>query len=159
MRRVKISYIYLTLLSAYLLLLLPWSETALQFKPDFILLVLIFWIIREPNLCNIGTAWFVGLLVDLATGSLFGQYAWAYTVSAFVTMFYQRRLILFGRINQFIYVFIILMTSQLVLLILKTFGGEPFPGWIYFAPSLVGVLLWSISLVFKLHTDGQAGEI
>lgn len=159
MRRTKLSYIYFSLFLTYLLLLLPWSQQALMFKPDFTLLVLIFWMIRAPNLCNIGTAWFVGLLVDLATGGTFGQHAWAYTISAFVTMSYQRRLILFNRFHQFLYVFVILVTSQLVLLILKTFSGVPFAGWVYFYPSIFGVLLWGLSYVFKLHTDGRPGQI
>jgi rod shape-determining protein MreD len=159
MHRNKLSHIYLSLFAVYLLLLLPWTESALRYKPDFTLLVLIFWLIRAPRLCNIGTAWFIGLLVDLATGGIFGQHAWAYTVTAFFTMVYQKRLILFNRFHQFIYVFILLIIAQIVLLILKTFSGVPFPGMVYFMPSVIGVLLWSISLLFKLHTDGRPGDI
>lgn len=155
----KLRYVYLSLFIAYLLQLLPWSESALRFRPDFTLLVLIFWLIRAPHLCNIGTAWVVGLLVDLATGGIFGQNAWAYTVSAFFTMLYQRRLILFNGLQQFFYVFLILIIAQTTLLILRTFSGVPFAGWIYFLPSVTGVLLWRISFMFKLHTDGRPGHI
>ena len=155
----KLLNVYFSLLIAYLLLLLPWSEKSLIFRPDFTLLVLIYWMIRAPNLCNIGTAWFVGLLVDLATGGTFGQYAWAYTVAGFFTVLYQRRLALFSSLQQLFYVLIVLMISQIVLLILRTFSGATFTGWIYFAPSAVGVMLWGLSYFFRLHTDGRSGRI
>jgi rod shape-determining protein MreD len=80
----KLKTLYFSVLLAFMSLLLPWSQTALLVRPDFMLLVLIFWLIRAPNLCNVGTAWMLGLLVDLAAGMVFGQYALAYTVTAFV---------------------------------------------------------------------------
>lgn len=145
--------IYVSLFVAYLMLLMPWSENALVYRPDFTLLVLIFWMIRAPNLCNIGTAWFIGLMVDLATGGIFGQYAWAYSVAAFFTTMYQRRLILFTNMQQFFYVLLVLLIAQVTLLILRTFSGASFPGWVYFAPSLIGVLLWSLTFLFKIHNE------
>ncbi len=159
MQHNKLSHVYLTIFIAYLMLLLPFSEKAMQFRPDFTLLVVIYWLIRAPNLCNIGTAWVVGLFVDLATGGIFGQNAWAYAVSAFFTMLYQRRLVLFNGLQQFFYVFLALLIAQAFLLILRTFSGVPFSGWIYFAPSVTGVILWRISLMFKLNSDSRSGQI
>ena len=75
--------IYITLFFAFIANLLPWIGQGITYRPDFVLLALIFWILRAPQLCNIGTAWFAGLLVDLATGGLFGQFALAYALTAF----------------------------------------------------------------------------
>ena len=147
--------VYLSLILAFICLLLPWSGLALQARPDFLLLVIIFWLIRAPNLCNIGTAWFVGLFVDLATGGTFGQYALAYTVTAFFAVIYQRRLVLFNGTQQLFYVFLLLITAQIILLILKTFAGAQSLGWAYFLPSITGVLLWKIAVMFGLNTGGR----
>lgn len=147
--------VYLSLILAFICLLLPWSGIALQARPDFLLLVIIFWLIRAPNLCNIGTAWFVGLFVDLATGGTFGQYALAYTVTAFFAVIYQRRLVLFNGTQQLFYVFLLLITAQIILLILKTFAGAQSLGWAYFLPSITGVLLWKIAVMFGLNTGGR----
>ena len=144
--------IYLSLFLALICLLFPWSGIALTLRPDFMLLVIIFWLLRAPNQCSVGTAWFVGLLVDLATGDIFGQYALAYTITAFIAVIYQRRLVLFNSTQQLIYVFALLLTSQLVLLILKTFAGRENLGWSYFLPSLTGVLIWQIALLLGLNT-------
>lgn len=127
-----------------MLYLLPWQGFGLMLRPDFVLLVLIYWMLRAPHLCNVGTAWTVGLLVDLASGGLFGQYALAYVISAFVALTYQRRLVLFNAWQQAAYVLALLLLTQTTLLVLKLFAGDDLPGWGYFLPSVSGVLLWQL---------------
>ncbi|MEY3885315.1 MAG: hypothetical protein RIS87_1090 [Pseudomonadota bacterium] len=152
----KVKTIYLSLLLAFICLLLPWSGFMLTIRPDFLLLVIIFWLIRAPSVCNVGTAWFAGLLMDLATGGIFGQYALAYTVTAFFAVMYQRRLVLFSGTQQLAYVTLLLLTSQISLLILKIFAGMQFIGWAYFLPSVSGVLLWRVAVFFGLNAAGRA---
>lgn len=152
----KLKSLCLSLLIAYIGILLPWSGVGLILRPDFLLLVIIFWMIRAPNLCNIGTAWAVGLLMDLATGSVLGQYALAYTIAAFFAATYQRRLVLFNHSQQLLYVFLLLLTSQVSLLILKMFTGSQPVGWQYFLPSISGVLLWQFALMLGLKTGARS---
>jgi rod shape-determining protein MreD len=152
----KVKTIYLSLFLAFICLLLPWSGFMLTIRPDFLLLVIIFWLIRAPSVCNVGTAWFAGLLMDLATGGIFGQYALAYTVTAFFAVMYQRRLVLFSGTQQLAYLTLLLLTSQISLLILKIFAGMQFIGWAYFLPSVSGVLLWRVAVFFGLNAAGRA---
>jgi len=152
----KLKSIYFSLFVAFICLLFPWSGLALKLRPDFMLLVIIYWLLRAPNQCNVGTAWFIGLCVDLATGGIFGQYALAYTITAFFAVIYQRRLVLFNATQQLVYVFLLLVISQIVLLILKTFAGTEPPGWGYFLPSITGVFLWQIAVTLGLNTGRQS---
>lgn len=152
MRNNKLKSIYLSLLAAFIFMLFPWSGLALTLRPDFMLLVIIFWLLRAPNQCSVGTAWFMGLWIDLATGGIFGQYALAYTITTFIAVIYQRRLVLFSSTQQLVYVFSLLLVSQLIILILKTFAGNEFTGWSYFMPSLTGVLLWQLAVSLGLNT-------
>ena len=144
--------IYLSLLIAFVCMLFPWSGLALTLRPDFMLLVILFWLLRAPNQCSVGTAWFMGLWIDRATGGIFGQYALAYTITTFFAVIYQRRLVLFSSTQQLVYVFSLLFLSQLILLILKTFAGKEFMGWSYFLPSITGVLVWQLAVTFGLNT-------
>ena len=148
----KLKTIYLSLLLAFMCYLLPWSGLVLKLRPDFVLLVLIFWLVRAPNLCNIGTAWLLGLMVDLVTGGTFGQYALAYTVAAFFAVYYQRRLVLFNGTQQIFYVFVLLLIAQITLLILKAFTGVEPVGFTYFLPSISGVVVWQIAIAVGLNT-------
>jgi len=152
MRNNKLKSIYLSLLAAFIFMLFPWSGLALTLRPDFMLLVIIFWLLRAPNQCSVGTAWFMGLWIDLATGGIFGQYALAYTITTFIAVIYQRRLVLFSSTQQLVYVFSLLLVSQLIILILKTFAGNEFTGWSYFMPSLTGALLWQLAVTLGLNT-------
>lgn len=156
MQVVKLSSVYISLLLALLLQLLPWSGTALLLRPDFVLLTLIFWVLRAPQLCNIGTAWCIGLLIDIATGGLFGQNALAYALSAFFAVIYQRRLALFNVWQQAAYVFALLLLTQATLLVLKLFADGESPGWVYFLPSVSGILLWQLVIFSRIDNDGHA---
>lgn len=153
--RASLGQVYLSLIAGLLLYMLPWAGFGLMLRPDFVLLVLLYWLIRAPHLCNIGTAWSMGILVDLAGGDLFGEHALAYIVAAFVAVIYQRRATLFNRWQQGGYVFLLLLIAQIVLLILKLFGGSELPGWSYLLPSVTGILLWQIVIYSKIKVTGE----
>ncbi len=141
--------IYTTLLFALLCQLFPWTGQGIIFRPDFMLVVLVYWLLRTPQLCNMGTAWIVGMLVDLATGSLLGQHALAFTLTAYIALSFQRRLVLFTVTQISFYVLGLLFFSRFVILILKLFTGNDAPTWHYFWPVFTGILLWQLlRLVF-----------
>jgi len=143
---------------ALILQILPWSGWGLVIRPDFVLLTLIYWLLRAPQLCNIGTAWFIGIIIDIATGGLFGQNALAYAFAAFFAVIYQRRLALFNIWQQAAYVFALLILTQATLLVLKLFAGGNSPGWIYFLPCVTGILLWQLVIFSRIGIDGQTGK-
>lgn len=147
LRQISILQVYFALLVAFIANLLPWFGLSISWRPDFVLLVLIFWIIRTPHLCNIGTAWFAGLLMDLVTGGLFGQFALAYAFTAFFAANYQRRLVLYNIWQQAAYVFVLLLLAQVTILILKLFAGHDVPSWHYFFPSISGIIVWQMYMV------------
>lgn len=141
---ISLKHVYGSMLLALLLQLLPWEGLALQWRPDFLLLTVIYWMLRAPHLCHIGTAWFTGLLIDLASGGLFGQHALAYALTGFFAVSYQRRLALFNIWQQAAYVFFLLLLAQSAVLVLKLFGGDQFSGWHFYQHSVSGILLWII---------------
>ena len=144
MRHTSLFTVYLTFLIAMLCQLFPWFGQGVIFRPDFMLVVLLYWLLRAPSLCNVGTAWFAGLLVDLATGSLLGQHALSFSITAFVAISYQRRLVLFNSWQLTGYVFALLIIERVIILLLKLFEGNENPGWHYFWPIVTGLLLWHL---------------
>ena len=142
MRPANLAMVYLSLLLAVLCQLFPWVGQGVIFRPDFMLVVMLYWLLRAPDLCNVGTAWFVGLLVDLATGSLLGQHALTFTMTAFIGLSYQRRLVLFNAWQLTAYVLALLVFERVAILLLKLFAGNDSPGWHYFWPIVTSMLLW-----------------
>jgi len=146
-RPASIVIIYSSLFLALLCQLFPWVGQGIIFRPDFMLVVLLYWLLRAPNLCHIGTAWVVGLLVDLATGSLLGQHALTFTLTAYFGLLYQRRLVLFNVWQLAAYAFALLFFERITILILKLFAGNDNPGWHYFWPIFTSMLLWQAMIL------------
>lgn len=147
MRHTSLVTVYFTLLVALLCQLFPWVGQGIIFRPDFMLVVLLYWLLRAPNLCNVGTAWLAGMLVDLATGSLLGQHALGFTITAFVALSYQRRLVLFNSWQLAGYVFALLIIERVLILLLKLFAGNENPGLHYFWPIITGLILWQFMIL------------
>ena len=147
MRHTNIVSIYLTLLIALLCQLYPWVGQGIIYRPDFVLVVLIYWLLRAPSLCSVGTAWIAGLLVDLATGSLLGQHALSFTITAYVSLNYQRRLVLFNTWQLAGYIVGLLTLERVLMLLLKLFAGNENPGWHYIWPVFTGLILWQLMIL------------
>ena len=147
MRHTSLVSVYLTLLIALLCQLYPWVGQGIIFRPAFMLVVLLYWLLRAPNLCNVGTAWLAGLLIDLATGSLLGQHALSFTITAYIALTYQRRLVLFNGWQLAGYVLALLFIERIVILLLKVFAGNENPGLQYFWPVVAGLVLWHFMIL------------
>jgi rod shape-determining protein MreD len=147
MRQINFFTVYFTLLIALICQLFPWVGQGVIFRPDFMLVIILYWLLRAPNLCNIGTAWFAGLLVDLATGSLLGHHALSFALTAYIALIYQRRLVLFNVVQLAGIIFGLLFFERFVVLLLKLFEGNNYPGLQYFWPVLTGLILWQLMIM------------
>lgn len=147
MRPVNITTVLLTLLVALTFQLYPWSGQGVILRPDFLLVVTLYWVIRAPYLINVGLAWFAGLIVDLSTGSLLGQHALAFGFAAFLALLYQRRLVLFNRWQLTVYIFALLVAERAIVLMLKLFADYDNPGLSYFWPVVTSLILWQLMVL------------
>ena len=89
-----------------------------------------------------------GLLVDLVTGTILGQHALSLTVVAYLTQRLHQRIRLFPIIQQAFTVMVLLILHQLLALWISRIIGRPGVPWYFWAPSLLGLLLWPV--VFTL---------
>lgn len=147
MRQTNILVVFLTLTVALVLQLFPWSGQGIILRPDFLLVALLYWVLRAPHLCNVGVAWLAGFLVDLASGSLLGQHALVFAMTAFLALLYQRRLVLFNRWQLAAYVFVLLVVARILILLLKLFAGNEAPNWHFYLPIITSMLLWQLFVV------------
>lgn len=141
---VKTRYIALTLVSALVLDLFALPGVLQQIRPDFIALTLIYWVVYHPRRVGFFPAWFLGLIMDVADGSLFGQHALAYAVLMYLAILLHRRIVMFGMRHQIAHVAAILIASQLIMLGVRLMAGADFPGVLYFLSSLVGAAIWPL---------------
>jgi rod shape-determining protein MreD len=131
-----------SILLAIVLNMLPLPEWAYWFRPEWVLLVLIYWIMLLPHRINVGCAWSLGLLVDVMNGSLLGEHALAFTLIAYIVARWHQWLRLFSFWQQSIIVLLFVLLYQLVLFIIQGMIGEAPQTWSYWFPSLASMLFW-----------------
>lgn len=134
--------IFLSILGAYLLAVLPWSGNWLLARPDFVLLVLLFWTIHEPRSIGQGVAFALGLLMDVSDSMLMGQHAFAYVVGVFGAQVLRLRILTFHLPEQTLHVLGLTVTASFVTLALNLLLGATFPGWAYAVSPVLTALLW-----------------
>jgi len=85
---------------AYLLAIVPFPVWAMNYRPEWIPMVLIYWVMALPYRVGIGWAFVVGLLLDILEGSILGLNAMALVIIAYVTLSLHLRLRMFSSFQQ-----------------------------------------------------------
>jgi rod shape-determining protein MreD len=142
LRPVNSWFILLTLFVGLLANIMPVVPSVAALRPDFLALVILYWCIQEPRYVGVGTAWMVGLLMDVADATVFGQHALAYAVLAYAADYFRRRVLRFPLWQQAVQVAALLALCAALVLLVRVVGGAPPPRWTYAVPPLVGALLW-----------------
>lgn len=87
----KNGLILATLITAMVLTLVPLPEVINPFRPDWMAMTVLFWVLRIPRYFNLGTAWIIGITMDLTLGTLFGQHALALIIFAYLGILFDQQ--------------------------------------------------------------------
>ena len=136
---------------ALMLVALPLPGWAQTLRPEWVVLVLIYWCLAIPQRFGIGLSWLAGLFVDVMTGTLLGQHALAYAVVAYVVLKLHQRIRVFPVWQQALLVFVLVLLAQLLTLWIKGAIDRVPDSWTYWLPSVTSTLLWP--WVFMLMRD------
>ncbi|MEW5771558.1 MAG: rod shape-determining protein MreD [Pseudomonadota bacterium] len=145
--------VYALLALALAFNLSPWPDAARWLVPDFTLMALLYWNIRAPRLAGLGTAFLLGLLIDVSRGLHMGLNALAYCAAAFVVLLLQRRLENFDAPRQNLHLVPVLLGKELLVLTLGLAFGHGDADWRWLAAGVTAVLLWTpMAWLFDLLT-------
>jgi len=136
--------ILFTLLSALTLAIIPLPEWAESSRPDWVMLVVIYWTMALPHRFGVGTAWLMGLPLDVLKGSLLGQHGLGLAIVTFLILRLHQRVRVFPPWQQALSLLPLLALNQLIMLWINGILGNAGQGWSYWMPSLVGMLLWPL---------------
>lgn len=137
-----LGYIYLSLLVALLLTVIPVPFQFNLFRPDWVLLVLMYWILALPKRVSISTAFVIGLLTDVLVGTVLGVNALAFSIVTFVVAVNHLKIRNFSALQQSLLVGLMLALYQLLLFWLSHFltGVNFRPAYLW--PVLTGMIVW-----------------
>lgn len=143
----------LTLMVAFLLHFQPLRGDWSFWRPLWVFMVVVFWVLREPHQLNIGFAWLAGLVLDVLTAGTLGQHAMAMGCCAYVLQQAGQRLHHFALWHQTVLVALLALFYQLIIVVFGLLAGKPADTWRMFYPVLPTVLLWPLValLLSRLH--------
>jgi len=144
--------IFFSFLAAYALSALEWVGGWLLLRPDFVLLVLLFWAIHEPRAIGQGIAFALGLLVDVSDSMLLGQHALAYVLAVYGAQVLRVRILSFGLVEQTLHLLGLFVMASAVMLLLNLLLGADFPGLAYFVSPVLTALFWGPTSALLLST-------
>lgn len=134
--------IAVSMIVALMLTALPMPDWAALWRPSWVALALIYWCMAVPGRVGIAVGWFLGLLLDVLSGTLLGQHALALSVVAYATNTAHRRVRVLPLWQQGISVFALVFCYQLLLLWVNGIQGVPVMASAYWASPLVSTVLW-----------------
>lgn len=92
--------IFLSFFIAYLLAIVPFPDWAMNYRPEWVPMVLIYWVMALPYRVGIGSAWVAGITLDVLEGSVLGLNALGLVIIAYVTLSLHLRLRMFSSLQQ-----------------------------------------------------------
>jgi rod shape-determining protein MreD len=146
---IRMRPIVITIIIALMLSIAPMPAWAESYRPDWVALTLIYWAMISPMRYSVGSAWAIGLIVDVAQGTLLGQHALALTLVIFVTVKFHLQLRQFPTLQLTATVFALLALYQFILFWINGVAGINTPAVTYWGPVISGMLLWPLmSMLF-----------
>ncbi len=132
----------LTIIVAFMLAIMPLPDWAVEFRPDWVTLVLIYWAMAAPSKIGVTVAWIAGLLLDVSYGTLMGQHAVGLVFVIYIIHIQHQRLRMASLLQQAIVIFFLMLFKQLLTLWVDGMLGRAPDSWLYFMPTITSTLLW-----------------
>ena len=131
-----------SLLVAFALALWPLPDYLAVFRPNWLALVLCYWVLETPERIGLGWAFLVGLAADLVFGTLIGEQALRLCVVAFIVLRFRPRLRFFTTLQQAFALLALLLNDRVVVLMIRALSGEGLPTWQFWLAPWIGALVW-----------------
>jgi len=134
--------VVVTIIVALMLSVMPLPDWLEAFRPDWIAITLIYWAMMLPRTWSVGSAWIIGLVLDVAQGTLLGQHALALCVIVFVTVRMHLLMRVFPIGQLIAAVFSLLALYQFILFWINGVAGVPVEAVHYWGPVISGAIVW-----------------
>ena len=140
--------VIVTFIVGLMLSIVPLPEVIEPFRPDWLALLVIFWAMQLPRGWSVGTAWLIGIVLDVAYGTLLGQHALALCVIAFTTVRFHLLMRVFPMSQLTATVFALLALYQFILFWINGVAGVTASSVTYWGPVIIGTLIWPFFFMF-----------
>lgn len=147
-RAAPTNLVFLTsLLLAALASIYPLPQHLKWYRPEWMCLLMVFWVLYYPHRVGIGTAWLVGLALDVVEGGVWGANALSLALVAYICQLSYRRLLSYSVTQQTLWVFVFVGVYQLFYNWLQSIDGVAAPVRLMLISNLISAAFWPILLL------------
>jgi rod shape-determining protein MreD len=123
-----------------ILMIVPLPDSIRVFRPEWVLMTLLYWAMALPERVGIGFAWTVGLLMDVMLGGTLGILAFSYALVIYLILNFHLQLRQYPLWQQAL----IVMSLVLLVSIIKVIFSPAVASWAIWFPALISTLIWPI---------------
>lgn len=132
---------------AFVLAVLPLPPSLNYWRPEFVTMVLIFWVLNAPNLVGVWVAFFIGLLLDVLFATPFGVHALVMAIVAWLSLLSWRWVTVFSLWQTSGLVLGLVFVSLLIKRLLLGIVAVAPDSLLYWIPALSSALVWPTVMV------------
>lgn len=136
--------LYAASVVALLLSALPLPRFLDYLRPDFLLLIIVWFALAAPRSGGLSFAFAAGLVLDAFQGVILGEHAFAFVAIAYLVHRFYLRIRMFPLAHQMLTVLSLLFFYQFILFWIDGVTGHPVTGWARWVPVLTGTIVWPI---------------
>ena len=133
--------IIITIVIAMILMLLPLPKVLQLFRPEFVLMVLMYWAMALPRKVSVGVAWVVGVLMDVMMGGALGVTAFSYALVIFLTARFHLQLRQYPVWQQAL----IILSLVLLVHIIAVMVSPQTATWFIWIPAVTSMVIWPMN--------------
>lgn len=130
--------IIITLIIAMVLMMVPLPDMVRYFRPELVVMTLIYWTMALPHRVSIGVGWLVGLLLDVMMGGVFGAMAFSYAFAVYLIARFHLQLRQYPLWQQALTIFSVVLIVHLIDIV--TTQAEL--NWMLWLHVLTSTLMW-----------------
>ncbi len=142
--RASIFFIVVSFIVAFVFSVLVLPHAVAYMRPEWVAIVVIYWVIKVPGQVGVVVAWLMGLLLDVLEGGLLGVNALSLAVVAYLILTMHQRIKLFPLIQQSFTVFLVVGIHLMIGHFIRNVTGNPVSGMGYLIPALSSAIIWPV---------------
>jgi len=147
--------LFLTVLVALILTVLPLPHLLDVVRPAFLVLTVLYWSVNAPRTGGIALGFFAGLMLDVFQGPVLGEHALALSLVTYIAVREHQRIRSKPAIQQALIVFAALLVYEVVLFMIDGWTGHPVTSPLRWVHALTGALIWPPTAAILAYSAGR----
>jgi rod shape-determining protein MreD len=141
-------YVGISLFFGLLLQIFPINSFTTFWRPQFLLMTTIYWVLKNPSQYGVGFAWLIGIILDIFAGEMYGRYAIGFSFCAYILIILSKRIQHFNLLHQALLMFCLVLLNQLLTLSVSLLYRPSWDLIALIAPGITSAFVWPILLLF-----------